>query len=307
MNPFFSIVISLFNKEDYIKSTIESVLSQEFRDFEIIIVNDGSTDKSFKIVNAIKDDRIHLICSENQGASIARNTGITLAKAKYVALLDGDDLWDEKFLTNVYDAINTHKSKSIFTTALAQKYEKKIVPVEYNFKQKSKFKIHNYFKSSLKYSILSSSSIVFKKDIIEKIGGFDTSIISGQDTDMWIRIGLEYDIVFINQVLAFYRYVPSSLSNTTFDATKKPNFEKYKIIETENKDLKKLLDINRYSLALMSKINNQMDAYYYYKSQLDSNNLSTLKNILLNSPKWILDILLWLKSFKKEKLYYKPL
>jgi glycosyltransferase involved in cell wall biosynthesis len=307
MNPFFSVVISLFNKENHIRSTVESVLNQKYDNFELIIVNDGSTDKSLEIINTINDNRIRIITTENKGASKSRNTGINAAKAKYIALLDGDDLWDNHYLVNMYNAISSYNDISVFATALAQKYDKKIVPVAYNFKQETLFKTHNYFKSSLKYSILSSSSIVFKKEIIENIGDFDSSIVSGQDTDMWIRIGLEYDIVFINEILAFYRYVPSSLSNTTFEASKKPTFSKYKALEKENTDLKKLLDINRYSLALMSKINNQNDAFNFYKSQLDIKNLNLLKRILINSPKWLLDILLWIKSLKKEKIYYKPL
>lgn len=306
MNPFFSVIITLFNKEALIKSTVESVLNQTFEDFEIIIINDGSTDNSLEVINLFNDQKIKIFTTKNQGASQSRNKGIELASANYIALLDGDDLWNKNYLDEMYKAISTYKHLSVFCCGLVQKYTNKCVPVNYNFIPKQKYEVHNYFKTSLKFSILSSSSIVFKKEIIKTIGAFDSAIVSGQDTDMWIRIGLHYDILFINKNLAFYRHIPNSLSNTTFEASKKPTFEKYKDLEKNNKDLKKFLDLNRYSLAIMCKVNTQKKAFNFYKSQLNSANLSLQKRVLLHLPKRILDILLWIKSLKKEKIYYKP-
>jgi glycosyltransferase involved in cell wall biosynthesis len=303
----FSVIISVFNKEPYIQDTIESVLNQSFDKFELIVVNDGSTDRSLEIIESVDDNRLHIITTSNLGASSSRNTGIKAAQNQYIALLDGDDLWDEDFLKEIYHCIQKYPEQSVFSTALAQKYESKIVPSRYNFEQKTTCQIHNYFKSSLGQSILSSSSLVFDKGILKTTGYFNTSIISGQDTDMWIRIGIHYDIVFINKILAYYRYVPNSLSNTTFDLQKKPNFESYKTFEADNGPLKRFLDINRYSLALMSKINDQKEAYVYFKSNLDMANLPLTKKALLLSPKWVLKGLLKIKSLKKERLYYRPL
>ncbi|QXP59908.1 glycosyltransferase family 2 protein [Olleya sp. HaHaR_3_96] len=307
MSPFFSVVITLYNKEKYIKSTLESVLNQTFTDFEIIIINDGSIDNSLDVITLFKDEKIKIFTSKNKGASQSRNKGIELANSNYIALLDGDDLWDENYLNEMHKAISTNKHLSVFCCALAQKYNNKCIPVNYNFIPKQKYETHNYFKSSFKFSILSSSSIIFKKEIIEVSGDFDNTIVSGEDIDMWVRIGLNYDILFINKILAFYRHIPGSLSNSIFEASKKPTFERYKCLEKNNKYLKKFLDLNRYSLALMCKINNQKKAYHFYKNRLNSSNLSLLKRTLLFCPKWILDILLCIKSLKKEKTHYKPL
>lgn len=307
MTPFFSVIITVFNKQNYIKSTLESVLNQTFKKFEIIIVNDGSTDKSIRVINSITDKRINVISIKNSGASVSRNTGIKEAKGNYIALLDGDDLWKNTFLETIHKATKVFKEQMVFTTALAQKYNTKIVPANYCFKQNETYRLHNYFKSSLKFSILTSSSIVFSREIIKKTGLFDSTIVSGEDTDMWIRIGLKYKVLFINKTLVHYRYINESLSNTTFEASKKPDFKKYKSVEKTNYNLKKYLDIHRYSLAMMSKINDQKKAYHFYKSELNITNLPIRKRILLNLPKWMLNILLWLKSFKQEKLYYKPL
>ena len=301
---FFSIIISVYNKEKYIKSTINSVLNQSYKDFEIIIINDGSTDDSVKIIESLEDKRIKLITTINQGASNARNIGIKAASSTYIALLDGDDTWKTSYLQYMHDAICKFPELKIFAAGLSQKYKNKIVPVDYSFKQLELYGIHNYFKTSQKFSIIHSSSVVFNKSIIEKTGLFDTSIISGQDTDMWIRFGLYFDIVFINKQLAHYNFYPSSLSNTTFELSKKPKFDKYLDEEKENKALKLFLDINRYSMAILSKIQNDKKHFNYYTSHLDINNLNFKQNFLLKSPKWLLQLLLKIIALKGEKVYY---
>src|SRR5690554_3840739 len=98
-----SVVIPLYNKEKSIMNTIQSVLNQTFQDFEIVVINDGSTDKSAEIVEHIKDFRIRLVHQENQGVSAARNRGIKEAKYDWVAFLDGDDWWSDDFLTVLND------------------------------------------------------------------------------------------------------------------------------------------------------------------------------------------------------------
>lgn len=301
---FFSIIISVYNKEKYIKTTIESVLNQSFADFEIIIVNDGSTDKSLEIINTIKDHRIKVITTKNKGASECRNTGIKAATTHFIALLDGDDLWAKNFLEQIHECILNYPEINVFATALAHQYGSKIVPVNYSFNQKSLFKERNFFKSSLDYTLLSSSSTVFNKKILDKTGNFDSAITSGQDTDLWIRIGLYYNVLFINKILAYYRDVPNSLSNTISDVNKKPKFDKYFNEEKENKDLKIFLDRNRYSMAILSKLQNDKKNFSYYTSHLDTANISSRQKFLLKSPKWVLKLLLKIQSFKGEKIYY---
>ena len=304
MKPFFSVVISVYNKAEYIKKTINSVLNQSFEHFELIVINDGSIDASEQIINTYKDKRLRLISTANHGVSKARNTGIKEALSNYIALLDGDDTWDIDYLQSMNDAIGRFPDIKIFTSAIAQKYENKIAPVIYSFKQNELYKIHNYFEASQKYSLLTSSSIVFDKSILSKTNFFDTSLISGEDVDMWIRFGLFYDIVFINKQLVLYNFNTSSLSNTTFDLDKKPKFDKYLNEEKENKYLKAFLDRNRYSLAILSKLRNDKKNFSYYTSHLNLNNIKLRQKLLLKSPKWILKLLLKLKSLKGEKLYY---
>ena len=93
-----SVVIPLYNKQKAVVHTVQSVLNQTVSDFELIVVDDGSTDNSLAVVKAIKDERVRFIHKENGGVSSARNVGIKVAKGQYVALLDGDDYWDSTFL-----------------------------------------------------------------------------------------------------------------------------------------------------------------------------------------------------------------
>ncbi|WP_422107704.1 glycosyltransferase family 2 protein [Winogradskyella sp.] len=304
MNPSFSVVISVYNKEEHIKKTIDSVLNQTYDNFEIILVNDGSTDNSLEVINSIKDDRIKVISTKNQGASECRNTGIKGASKNYIALLDGDDLWDEEFLEYIQRSILQYPNKMVFSTAIAHKHQNKTVSAIYSFKQQELTKVHNFFESSLNHTILTGSSIVFKREILNTTGYFNPSIVSGQDTDLWIRIGMHYDIVFINKILAYYNYVSGSLSNTTFDISKKPKFDNYLEEETKNKSLKIYIDRNRFPLAILSKLQNNKERFCYYKKSIDPKNLPLRQRVFLKLPKWCLKLLLKLKSLNGKKLYY---
>src|SRR5690625_5076160 len=128
----FSVVIPLYNKELSIRNTLQSVLDQTFTDFEIVIVNDGSTDSSAAIVEEFTDPRIRLIHQENQGVSAARNKGIEEAKYDWIVFLDGDDLWENNHLEEFVKMIKLFPEDRVFCTShtkskLKKEYEKKII------------------------------------------------------------------------------------------------------------------------------------------------------------------------------------
>ena len=105
---FFSVIIPLYNKEKYIQNTLQSVLNQTFENFEVIIVDDGSTDDGPEKVGLISDCRIRFIRKENGGVSSARNRGIAEARGEYIAFLDADDEWRPHALKTFYDFLSTH-------------------------------------------------------------------------------------------------------------------------------------------------------------------------------------------------------
>ncbi len=305
MNPFISVIISVYNKEAYLEQTLNSVLKQTFTNFEVIIINDGSTDNSLKAIKQFKDSRIKIIDQDNHGASHARNQGLEIAKGDYIALLDGDDFWELSFLECIVKAIKLHINQNIFTSAIAHKYDNTIVPVSYSFEMDKGIQILDYFEASQDHSILSGSSVVFKKSILNITGTFDETIKSGQDTDLWIRFGLHFPVVFINKVMVYYVYNTSSLSNTTVNLKDKSKFDKYIEEEKCNLNLKRFLDRNRFSLAILSTLNKDKSSYLFYRNSLSLENLSFKRKVLINSPRWILKIVLKLKSLKGQKTYYQ--
>ncbi len=111
---FFSVIIPLYNKEQYIARTLQSVLSQGFDDFEVVVVNDGSTDKSLEVVNAFHDDRLHVICQDNAGPSAARNRGVQACSGDWITFLDADDEFLAGALALFRDYIDKHADVDVF-------------------------------------------------------------------------------------------------------------------------------------------------------------------------------------------------
>lgn len=203
-----SVVIPLYNKEKHIAHTIETVLNQSYSDFELIVIDDGSTDKSAEIVSNIIDDRICLIRGENKGVSIARNIGVDLAKSNYVAFLDADDEWMPNFLEEIYSLICNYPDARLFATALTvheRNGEKYILQFPCLPTDGSQCLIKNYFLSSLHYSPLSSSSVCVEKRTFEDLKGFKCDTKNGEDLDLWCRFALKYQIAYSSKPSAVYR------------------------------------------------------------------------------------------------------
>jgi glycosyltransferase involved in cell wall biosynthesis len=300
----FSIVISLYNKANYIENTLKSVLNQTFADYEIIVINDGSTDDSVRKVLGFNDSRIQLYNQENQGASAARNLGIEKAKYEYIAFLDADDLWKINHLEILNALIQNFPNAGIF----ASRYElifnngKNDIP---NFKGISadyEGLIPDYFKTSLPYPIATSSSIVIPKRVFEKTGYFKPTISSGQDVDMWIRIASKYPVAISNKVTASYlHYIEDSLSKTPILDKKLNDFKDYKKEEESNPNLKKYLDTYRLEYALQYKIaGNDKKSKELFKDILKEN-IPFKTKVIYSLPRYILIFLLNIKKLLRKK------
>src|SRR5690554_6433425 len=187
----FSVVIPLYNKELSITNTAQSVLDQTYQNFEIVIINDGSTDSSIKAVEAINDNRIRLIHQENQGVSAARNRGIKEAKYEWIAFLDGDDLWEPNHLEEITKMMNLYPEEKVFVTSFVYSDNRQM------FKQPRAtpiFKIANYFKEAIKENLMWKSIVVVNKECIAKVGEFNEKLNRGEDLDLWARLAREYAI-----------------------------------------------------------------------------------------------------------------
>lgn len=183
---FVSVVIPLYNKEKYIKSTIESILKQNDNNFEIIIVNDGSTDKSLSIVESFKDSRIRIISQTNGGVSKARNTGIKNCSGDWIAFLDADDLWGDNFLYTFKNMLNKYNNAALIGLNYGYLDSKNNNLSMSMYREGPLNDV--YFDYCLYRYPFNSSSVIIKKNCFEELGGFRVDLKEGEDLEMWYRI-----------------------------------------------------------------------------------------------------------------------
>ncbi|WP_080055456.1 glycosyltransferase family 2 protein [Spirosoma aerolatum] len=201
----FSIVIPLYNKAKYIKKAIESVLDQTCQDFELIIVNDGSTDKSLEIVTHFTDPRIKIINQENLGVSIARNNGVKIACYDFIAFLDADDWWHSSFLDELAILIQDYEDATFYGTNYyyikngKSRIEWKGLPE--NFASGYIDYVSIYAKS---FCVpINCSFVAVRKSAFLSVGGFCPTLRLGEDFNLWIRLALIGKVAYLNKPLAF--------------------------------------------------------------------------------------------------------
>ena len=206
MKSAVSIVIPLYNKERYIGRAVGSVLSQTFQDFEIMVVDDGSTDDGARVVEQMRDPRIRFVRQENSGASVARNRGAEEATASLIAFLDADDEYKPEFLAWALERF--HEKPDVgavafnYEVAYADKTRRSaITPTESSMP----LGIGDYCRIGLRQgSAIFSSSVVVKKEVLRRIGGFPKGVHAGEDIDTWLRIIEAGPVLFDSRLAAVY-------------------------------------------------------------------------------------------------------
>lgn len=303
--PFFSVVIPLYNKENHIIDTIKSVLNQTFQDFEIIIVDDGSTDNGLAKVKTIEDIRIKLFPTTNHGVSYARNYGIKKAKAEFIAFLDADDYWFSNHLETLKKMHNAFPRSGLYANAYSKKIGDFVINSTYkHISKKTDWMgvVEDYFASSVINSIAWTSAVMAPKKTIIQVGGFDENITlgAGEDTDLWIKIALKHQIAFCNTVTALHNlHADNRISNSNTNLRCFIDLDKYEGIAETNKSLKKYLDINRFSIAIQYKlVGNKQKAGNYIK-KINSKNLNYKQQFLLKQNNAILKTLIKIQNLLK--------
>jgi glycosyltransferase involved in cell wall biosynthesis len=307
MQPFFSIIIPLYNKENAIENTLKSVFNQSFTDYEVIVINDGSTDRSEEKVTAFSDERLRLISTDNKGVSPARNLGIELANGKIIAFLDADDYWFPSHLENLYQLHNRFPEAGLLVTNYQFFYsDKKIIQPVFEGIPTEKWSgiVPDFFKSSMKFRLAWTSAVAVRKNVFDSLGNFDENITlgAGEDTDLWIRIALKYPVAFDNEVSAYYQMETEnriSLSRTL--ERKFSRLDKFTSEEKTNPSLKKYLDLYRAEFALKHKLAGDLQSFHFYKKAISKENLHWKTKLLFTIPIFILRILYFFKK-KLEKL-----
>ena len=201
----FSVIIPLYNKAPYIKKALESVINQSYNDFELVVVDDGSTDGSCQIAEeTLKGVHVdyHLIKQHNAGVSTARNNGVKASHGDFICFLDADDWWAPTFLEKMNSFINDYPDAGIYGT-------------NYYYVKNGRQRVcvttaeRGYINYCKVYADrlampLTSISVAIKRDVFCAVGGFNPKLKLGEDFDLWIRISLCHKVAFLNEPLAYY-------------------------------------------------------------------------------------------------------
>lgn len=277
--PFFSVIIPLYNKEKYIKDTLNSVLNQTFQDFEIIVINDGSSDHSLDRVKTFTDLRIITINQKNKGLCASRNLGIKAANSNYIAFLDADDLWMEDYLETIYKLISQHKEEHLFAAHVKLLLPKKTAYLKpKTFNTDKKIIITNYFK--LCKNIMGPSSLVINKTVFENVGGFDETVNYGEEDDFYIRCFSNHKLIYYKEPKTYYRTgLKNQLTAPNKNFNRKiPDYEKY-LKNSSHEDLKKFIDFVHFRLIVLFKMEKNYKLVKFYKQKINFSNLTIIQKI----------------------------
>ena len=297
-----SIVIPLYNKEKQVANTLQSVFNQTFQDFEVVIVNDGSTDKSVEEVEKFNNPRICLIHQKNAGVSAARNKGIAETKYDYIALLDADDEWYPDYLQEQVNLINKYPECSIFVCAYEFRNHKgELKPIIVNkmpFSSQTGV-LTNYFEvASCSHPPICSINIVAQKESFLSIGGFPVGVQSGEDLLTWARLATKYSIAYSRRVLSVFNLGSSqSYENAP---SRVPEKDDYVGMELERlyKKNKTIVGLKKY-VALWFKMRASQFLLLGNKKHTLKEASKSLKYNLFNMRVWsYILLLLFPKSFR---------
>lgn len=287
----FTVIIPLYNKEKFIAQAVNSVLEQTFTQLELIVVNDGSTDGSMRILEQINDDRLRVISIPNSGVSTARNTGIQAANYDWIALLDADDWWAKDFLSELFFAIKTYPIYKIFATGRyfillngSQRYNNRALPID------GETDICNYFEVLANgLPLVHSSNAVIKRSLFEEKGYFRDGQKQHEDHDLWLRLSIHEKVVFINKPLSFFRkMVQDSASKSMYKAD---DFSIY--LNTMLEVREQLSDADR--VYFNKYVNNfvfltYIKYYWYYTKEGRKTVFQLIKELLKPRKVWVLSI-----------------
>ena len=194
-----SILMPAYNSENTISESIGSVLEQTYQNWELIIIDDGSSDRTADIVEAFKDERIFLIRQKNCGVCCARNRGLSCARGEWIAFLDSDDIWVESKLERQLRHLNDRKCKFSYSRS-------------YSFANSSNNIKKAFSFVNLVYDFIPTLTVVMHRSIFDVVGCFDGELNAAEDWDLWIRVLQKYQPCPVDEYLAKYRVSDSGLS-----------------------------------------------------------------------------------------------
>ena len=201
----FSVVIPLYNKEKYIEATIRSVLDQSHQDLEVLVVDDGSADGSLALAERFASDRVHIIRQENQGVSVARNTGIEHASGEFICFLDADDQWRPEYLATIDALTEQYPESDIFVTAYAVNMGGGKVHYSTRLEPETGCLPSYWLTLARGYDFVWTSATVIRRETLIRAGLFKPGEKIGQDLDMWARVArINPRVAYSNHICVDY-------------------------------------------------------------------------------------------------------
>ncbi|MBO5661485.1 MAG: glycosyltransferase family 2 protein [Tidjanibacter sp.] len=217
--PRFSVIIPLYNKERDVEATLRSVLAQTLRPLEIVVVDDGSTDRSAEIVESLGEPLVRLIRQANAGECAARNRAMREARGDLFALVDADDCWKPEFLEEVAAMVAEWPDCGLYSTAFEVVSPTGRVrgncPTERGV-------VENFWRESMSHYVTIPSATVIPRRVVEELGGFPEGMKMGGDQWMWIKIASRHRVCFSPRALCEYSMVAANRSSAIYTPEQTP-------------------------------------------------------------------------------------
>ncbi len=296
----FSVIIPLYNKAPYIEKAIKSVASQTYKEIELIVINDGSTDDSLEKLHVMRNElqefnselysNLIIVEQPNMGVSTTRNNGVKIAKYDYITFLDADDWWEPTFLEEMKGLIDEFPQAGIYGSSYFKVRNGHFIPANIGVDKGFQKGFIEYFRVYAKtiWMPLTSISVVIPKKIFIELNGFKPELKLGEDFHLWTRIASKYKVAFLNKQLSNYNQDVDVVNRAVEEKLYLPNehslFEDYSFIDN-NTDFSNLYEV----LAVYGLM-----PYYLAKK-----NKSEVDKIL--------DSIHWRNHKFKYKLYYRIL
>ncbi len=303
-----SVVIPLYNKEKQIAETLRSVLRQSFQNFEIVVVNDGSTDGSVAAAESVQDERIRIIHQDNAGVSAARNRGIEESRYEFIAFLDADDRWKTDYLQTQYELTQKYPACSVF--ACNYEFVHADGSVHPTIIRKLPFEgddgiLSNYFEvASCSHPPMWTSAVMVRKEALLSIDGFPIGIQWGEDLLTWVRLAASYRVVYSRRVLASYIFeATDSAGRLPRDIKEVPDYVAKQLMESQEKaDNGKLKRELSLYVAFWFKMRAHVNIVWGNSAAARKNAAYAIRYQASNLKAWIILLLSFLPKFVLVRL-----
>lgn len=294
--PLLSVVITTYNYAEYLPTAVESVLNQTYKNLEVIIVNDGSTDNTDEVIAPyLKDERIKYIKQKNAGQASAKNCGIKNSKGEYIAFLDADDYWRNDKLERQIKLFDRDTEVGVVYSDIAFINQDGIV----NNKMHTPPLHSGYVLQELFIdNFVGFSTSVAKKGCFNKVGLFDEGLAMAIDWDLWLRIACYYKFACINEPLLFYRYGHANMSQNSEKRIQCSDFVMRRFLLNNRDKLKKETIKKAKTLTY-----NRRGAYYLPKNFFKG--INYLIKSLVVIPLQITPLKIVIKYFWSKLAYYE--